>query len=333
MIGQRVESQRGLPWGSLLLLFIGVDLVVGGSVLRASGLALTGVLPLALGLSFGLLGRERPFVATFTEEAIEAEEPSSTIPYAQIQNVWAGGQPQDPVTFRDKSRTIQVQHEGGLLRIPARLNVPSHEVYRFLVGQIPLCGSRDINPALAEYLERQESYFGADGVWTFRATRARVRGGRYRQLRAFCLGLILAGIAWMVLGFSGLSETGWGVAGLVCSIFGALFYAASFAEGVPAGQSIKNWKKASIVIGPQGMAMVQGDVEGEVRWPELIDVRYRPRPQSFTFTQAGLIRGILLKVKGADIVIADIYDRPLYLIYNRILACSGRADPVEQELL
>ncbi len=30
-------------------------------------------------------------------------------------------------------------------------------------------------------------------------------------------------------------------------------------------------------------------------------------------------------VKGADIHIADIYDRPLYVIYDRILDCSGRS--------
>ncbi len=42
--------------------------------------------------------------------------------------------------------------------------------------------------------------------------------------------------------------------------------------------------------------------------------------------------GILLRVKGADIVIADIYDRPLHVIDNRILASSGRSTPLDREL-
>jgi hypothetical protein len=37
----------------------------------------------------------------------------------------------------------------------------------------------------------------------------------------------------------------------------------------------------------------------------------------------------LLRVKGANIVIADIYDRPLYVIHNRILAASGRSTPLD----
>jgi len=76
------------------------------------------------------------------------------------------------------------------------------------------------------------------------------------------------------------------------------------------------------------MAMVQGGIQGEVRWPELLEIRFNAKPRGLSLSnQRAMLPGILLRVKGADILIADIYDRPLYVIYNRILAASGRSGP------
>ena len=104
----------------------------------------------------------------------------------------------------------------------------------------------------------------------------------------------------------------------------------SFAEPMRVGP-MKNWKNASVVIGPHGMAMVQGDIQGEVRWPELLEIRFNTKPLAFSLGSQSGFPGILLRVKGADIVIADIYDRPLHVIYNHILASSGRSTPLDLE--
>ena len=78
--------------------------------------------------------------------------------------------------------------------------------------------------------------------------------------------------------------------------------------------------------------MVQGDIQGEVRWPELLEIRFNARPRGLNLgNQRAMLPGIRLWVKGAEIVIADIYDRPLCVIYNRILAAAGRSNPVEAE--
>jgi len=62
-----------------------------------------------------------------------------------------------------------------------------------------------------------------------------------------------------------------------------------------------------------------------MRWGELRNLEYRHSPRSFGLESRGLWadnagpeRGIHLIVEGARIVIADIYDRPLPLIYDRI---------------
>ena len=132
---------------------------------------------------------------------------------------------------------------------------------------------------------------------------------------------------WSVIGFSGIGETAPGLGGVVVVLVGAGLYAASFADALAADPALRNWKNASLVIGPQGMAMVQGTIQGEVRWPELLDIRFQSKPRGFTIGSSSAIHGILLRVKGANIVIADIYDRPLYVIHNRILASSRRFMP------
>jgi hypothetical protein len=187
-----------------------------------------------------------------------------------------------------------------------------------------------VNPVLADYLQREEQYFGPKSVATFRAASRPVAGAR-PGLRSLCIGLILGGAAWMVFGFSGAGETVWGVIGIICIVSGTLLYMTSFAEAAPTGSALKNWKNASLVVGPHGLAMVQGDLQGEVRWPELLEIRFPAKPGGFNFGYQGAIPGILLRVKGARIMIADIYDRPLCVIHNRILASSGYSTPPDLE--
>jgi len=326
MTGERLESRGDIPWVSLWLLAVGLGLAAAGLIFGTHWLVTGAALPLAIGGSMCLFGREPPLTATFRANGLEVEGAAAPVlvPYASIQNITAGGRLADPAKFRKESSPIAVVHDGGLLEIPSRLNVPSHEVYRFLADRVPDDGGRDVNPVLAEYLETQERQFGRDRVRTYCAASRRLTGAR-RGYRAFLFGLIGTGTAWTVSGFSGFDETAWGAAGIVCAFLGAILYAASFGEAIGA---IKNWKKASLVIGPEGMAMVQGDIQGEVRWPELLEIRFNAKPRGLSLSnQRAMLPGILLRVKGADILIADIYDRPLYVIYNRILAASGRSGP------
>ena len=326
MIGQRIESRGNRPWVVLLLLAAGLGLVAAGLISGLHALAAGAVLPLALAGSLWLLGRERRLTATFREEGLEVESAGRPIlvPYASIRNIKVGGRLADPAEFRKASCPIAVLHDGGLLRIPSRLNFPSHEVYGFLAEQVPDSGGRDVNPVLADYLERQERYHGPENMSTFCAASRRVKGAR-RGFRAIFIGLIVGGVAWTVYGCSGLGKNGWDLAGLICTVIGAVSCALSFVEIMPVGPGMKNWKKASLVIGPQGMAMIQGDIQGEVNWPELLEIRFHTNPIGFNFGSQPVIPGILLRVKGANIVIADIYDRPLFVIHDRILAASGRS--------
>jgi hypothetical protein len=145
------------------------------------------------------------------------------------------------------------------------------------------------------------------------------------SFRALSLGLIAASIAWLFIGFSNFGRSEWQIAGVICLATSVVLFLVSFTQNVSVGGAVKNWKKASLVIAPRGMDMVQGEIEGEVNWPELLEVRLNPRPRSFILTRESLTPGILLRVKGASIVIVDIYDRPLFVIYRRIVAAWRKA--------
>lgn len=82
-----------------------------------------------------------------------------------------------------------------------------------------------------------------------------------------------------------------------------------------------NWlrrQKASLVIGPRGLALAQGPIEGHMVWDELKDVRFRPPGGSFQPENA-TPRGIELRFAGATVIIPDIYDPPLHVIHERIM--------------
>lgn len=58
---------------------------------------------------------------------------------------------------------------------------------------------------------------------------------------------------------------------------------------------------------------------GELRWDEVRDVKVGKATAAFQFTTTIQPQhGIIIKVEGAVIVIADVYDRPLALIYQNI---------------
>src|SRR5713226_3412413 len=70
----------------------------------------------------------------------------------------------------------------------------------------------------------------------------------------------------------------------------------------------------------KGIALAQADLKGRMHWDEVHEinfVRHTSGKQLFFGGLGG--HGIVLKVAGAMIVIADVYDRPLPLIHQLLL--------------
>ena len=318
MIGTSVEGPASFPFGAVLFGMTGLGLVGVAIFTAAVHYAIGALLPFVLALL--LWKARRPaFSAQFTEKAIETSCPHLVLPYENLQGLAIKLRSQLPNRETPQFFPLQVFHAMGVLEIPSRLNVPSIEIYDFLRHRIPPGHAPEINLTLSDYLQRQEGMFGKDRVWSYGARQRLSRTQTNRQPRAVCLAMFLTGIVWMIVAAAGNGFFGWFVAGVLLVVFGGPFYLLFLLPPALPGGRIRNWHQASLVICPVGLAMVQGDMEGELRWNEVLNVELRSRAQGFHLTSETTRPGIVLSVEGARIVIADIYDRPLQDVYENIL--------------
>jgi hypothetical protein len=316
MIGQRIEGRPGPPPGAVLLFAAALALFAWSAAIASPHPAIAAFLPMAIGAAL-LLTRPRPFAAELTEEGLVLTEPAGLIPYAAIEGLTVAGKPTG-------SRVpLYIFHAAGVVAVPPRLTVPTRDVYGFLASRISESGSREVSAPLAEYLRRQVETFGDAKVFSFCPRPHSTPHSRMRAV-GVCLAIVATGMVWLVVGICGGEKyLPWSIIGGFLAFLFALFALGFGFEG--RRSQIKNWRQSGLVIGPAGLALVQGDMRGELRWGELRKVEYRHRPQSFRLEGVGHRwesqtphRGIHLIVEGARIVIADIYDRPLPLIYDRI---------------
>ncbi len=330
MTGQTVSSRPRFPLFTVLFLATAVALVAA-ALARNDPRYAAGSLPLWLLAAALHLTRPRPVSVTFTDTAIEVAEPPESVPYSDLEGLLAGGRAVDP--FRKGARRFPVQlfHTGGVLEIPARLDVPSDEVYRYLFHRIPARSTRPVHPDLAGHLRQKQKEFGDNRVWSFAARSRATRPSSGRRAGAVCAALVASGLGWVAYG--NLTSDGvawWGPGILLCAssaLFGLIAWLASWQRAAAA--RVKGGR-ASLVIAPDGLAVLQGDLRGELRWDELLGVKLNPKPQSFHWgSEASIVPGILLKVAGASILLTDVYDRPLPLIYYQLSQCV-RGSP-EQE--
>lgn len=324
MIGKRVESRPSFPVMGVLLSLAAVALLVAAALVPNFQIAIGAIVPGIMAATL-FLSRDPQVAIVFTEEGLEHETAgmAGLIPYHAIESVWTPRRKMDPSLEGARSYPIVVGHADGELRLSNKLDVPSDEVYRHLLRSVPIGGSDEVHDDLAEYLAEQRAEFGDDHVWSYRAALKQV-GPSYRRLRAVLVAAMVGGIAW--IGFGAVSNgmgndtTGWSwiAGGVLVMVLAGVFWLASLASS-NAGTKFKGWKESSLVVSPLGLALVQGNVRGEMRWDELREVKlidvgsFRLRDQR----TAG--RGMLLRVEGAGIFVPDIYDRPLYAIHQAIL--------------
>jgi hypothetical protein len=317
MIGQTIESRPNPPLGMIFWVLLAVLLDALAAVKDNVHLAVSSLLPWLVAVFLWRI-RQRRFSVRFTDTALQVDEPSLTIPYASLQGLLAPRRPANPFKAGPRSYLIQVIHSDGVLCIPGRLNLPSDEVFSFLYHRFSPSGSRAVPSTLADFLRDRERRFHPEQVWTYRTRTHLGQNKRHPQLRAFFLALIVAAGFWLLWGIV-QREEGWIVCGGLYLFFGVLFSLFLWLIGRRSFAGIPNWRQSGLVIAPDGLALVQGDLVGELRWDEVRDVTLGKASSAFSFTISFQpIRGIVLKVAGAVIVIADIYDRPIALIYQNI---------------
>lgn len=322
MKSQTIESTPGFPVGTTLLALGGAVLLAVAAVQGNVHYALGAVLPLAL--AFGAwITRPPGFRAEFGEQGLLVGASPIEIPYHSIESVTVGEASCDPYGGKIRRGPLTVIHYCGVLEIPARLNVPVVDVYRELLRRVPGSGSREVHPKLAEHLHEQEEKFGAERVWTYCA---RSHPGRRRSMPRGQIGslmVMLTGFAWVFASFfveppPKSSVSPWLAIGILVAVMGAFAMLLFELCRYPARKA-RRLRHSSLIVGPIGIAMVQGDMTGQMRWDELRNVQLGTPRRSFQLSgTSSKTSGILLQVEGARIEIADVYDRPLPVIYEII---------------
>lgn len=317
MIGQTLTARRPFPLFALFFMLVALANVVvalGGDELRF----LLFALPTALIALQLYRTRPGPFHATLTETAIVATEPAVTVPYDSIQGLLAGSRHADPYRRGSRRFSIQIRNDTCVLEIPPCPNVPSDEVYRFIFRQVPTRGAEPVHPSLSGYLRDKQHTFGSQRVWQF-GPRQRVCGVRigHRQ-RAAAIALFLSSVVYVVFGIgAGRGNEGWLGGGVGMAVAAGILWLIGW-ERARRFNLIQKDGKASVVISPDGLALLQGELRGEMCWNELLDVKLGGGGATFSFSSEENIVGILLKVAGANIVMFDAFDRPLTIIFQQI---------------
>ncbi len=306
-----ISSQSRFPLGAFFFAGLAILFLVAWLATSNPHFGMATILPtlLAIVCFFTTPGR---FVVELTARGLVLVDQSIEIPYSAIQSVTLAGRAQAP----DKPLTpgaVVVVWEHGVVEIPRPVDIPSIELYRWILSRVPACGSRDVQPELADHVSDQVMRFGWERVWTFRG-RAKL-GGRPSTRRGQCVGvaMIMSGILCIVAMViqSDTKLDPWIGFATFAILIGILTWLISLSLQRHPAQRVKRYSQASLVVSPLGIAMVQGDVRGVLEWREVRDVQLNEK-------SGGRAAGIRVLVEGAVIQVADVYDRPLPIIHSVI---------------
>ena len=179
------------------------------------------------------------------------------------------------------------------LTIPAALNVPVIELYR-LSARWFLEARRKRPPDPPPIIKTKRRYSGPSGFTLSPRALGGPRSSRRRLQVCLCL-MLICGVVWAVCGGTFLAPprdvSPWLPLGIMSALCSGLFWLLAATGGM--GSRIhKRLKDACLIISPSGIALVQGDVKGQLRWNELQDIRYCTKARNFAISYETDIRGI-----------------------------------------
>jgi hypothetical protein len=315
MIGTTLEARPDPP--------IGVGLWGLGAVLCAAIAALFDLGALfAMAAIFAAIAvtlfasRERPFRARLEESGITLLHSGEFLPYAKIESLAAGPSlgAKNPHQY-----AIDVHTATRTVRMPAAIDVATPELERFLRSHLPPRIVAVPDPDVDEYLNRQMETFGHQSVLWYGPARHPAGLARPSVRRAW-LACLLAGLVVLIAGVAMLESrdrgpgnrravdhyTGIIVVGAVSLAAGLLGLLVHISLTQRSHPKVKNIELSSLVISPEGIALRQGDLKGELKWEEIRGVKLpRNKPLS-------------LQLAGVTVQILNIYDRSLVEIQDRL---------------
>jgi hypothetical protein len=320
LTGTSVTSRPGGIGCAAVWVVLGLAAVGAAAGVPNVHWAVFAILPfvLAFGAWFSV---EQEVRFEITEDGLSFEAPETVyIRYRDIEGLTGQG-----LAGRNQF-AMQVYHSEGVVRIPASIDVPSWELRDHILDRLPPVtrpDPDDVPGTVRGFVADQIEKFGEDKVFVYRARR-HPPASTYGRAVAYSAAFAVAGLFWAIAGGvlvgtlpkkEADGATAWIAGGIVLFIL-ALLFAFLFSRQHRAGR-VKNWESSCLVVSPGGIALAQGPLKGKMRWDELRAIEFPAKPR-FGLTAAGATSGIGLLVEGAYLIIADYYDRPLFLIHEQL---------------
>lgn len=309
-----VEARSKFSIWFFIFLFITLFVIVI-SLVMSSYQSLLLAIPTSLCALFLWLTKTRSIHLTFNEDGIHQASPPLEIPWSSIDGVRRQFASQDFSKNISRPYQLEIHHFGGIVLVPSQANPALETVAKALVNILPATGSREVPDVLEDNKAAWLQTFGEDMVFTYKARRRLGISTHWPSL-AILLGLMLGGLIILGITIALQPKFNKGDDGAVLASLLAIFpfllilliYTLSV-QNSGANRKIKKWKNAGLVISPMGLAMTQGNMEGEMKWSEILELDFQKKKNM----------GIRIKIAGAEFQIFDLYDRPLFVIYQQMM--------------
>jgi hypothetical protein len=312
MLGQTIEARS--PFSPWIIFYVALmAALVAWAILAANPHPLIAA-ALPLGIAFGLvLGRPQRTVLLVDREGLRLFGAHEMIYFDEINAITVGGRELGAQALSILSEPMEIHYQRGVLVVPPLTGVDFTEFHNFLQSQIPPQPPRPVPSVLADYLTQQIAKFGPDKVSVIQTRRDFTERWRRKRRKWVSAGIFLAGLTWFVTGIVVLSTNkradeygGWVALGFILGFGGILGYFAPHSlRRNQTGRLLVKHPDACLIVAPPGIALVQGDTKGALPWNEITKI-------SRKFSQWGRarqVKGLQLRVRGAEIIIFDIYDR------------------------
>jgi len=312
-----IESRPQFQWFAITCLLAGVAMIVAAAVTHDLAWCIGGIGPLVIGLTL-LSVRPVMFRMELTPQGLLVDERATVIPFDEIQSVTMATLPQDPRRPL-REGPIAIVHRSGAFEIPCPCSVNASQLYRDLLRNIPLVGRGVLSPQLQELRDQQVAIFGPGLVWSY--ARRSIVGSKPTPSKGFrvLLAMGLVGPFWIIaptilLGhFHAANSTlqGWGGIFTAIGLFGSLIL---WSVRRARERLLISKPGDGLVISPQGIWLMQGDLEGHLKWEEILAVNLNQQRRSFQYSNETGVGTLVISVAHAVIPIRNIFDRPLPII-------------------
>ncbi len=279
MIGQTIEARPPFPagavaWAATGFVLLGIAIAAGEP---HYALASTWPWTMAAVLWFR---QASPVAFLIEEDGLHPLDGKPEILYASLQAVVVPDAPSRPPRAVGKPQPMVVFYDAGYLLLPPILNVPPVELFHFLQSKIPQRTSKSVHPTLEGFFNEHVGKFGESKVHVTSARpsprRVPARSTSATVGIGFFWGGVLTIVATIVVLAAGHQDQGyeaWIVFGTLSALVGGLCWLAARSYVGQPNKALARNPDACIIVSPAGLAMVQGDIQGMLRWGEITGTR------------------------------------------------------------